>query len=307
MKREDCTILVCSCDAYEDTWFPFFKLLRKYWSNINCRIILNTETKEYSFDGLEIDCLKLYENNNVSYGKRIKDHLRSITTPFTLLMLDDFFIRRDVDEEELDRVIEYMKSDERAAVFNFQALQDDMNIKSKDYPKYNKRPICGSYKLNFQAGIWRTDYLLRSFKDKDNPWTWELFSNYKTFNGKYDFYVIESDDISPIYYGYDSKGMGIYRGKWVLSTVKELFEDNKIEIDYSIRGVYSINENNSKEVKSRMGTNGELLFLKYAGVIEYTKYIFFLIERKCRILFKKPYSNDYMEYLRKKERARRKG
>lgn len=36
--KEDITILVNSCDTYEDTWFPFFKLLKKIGHNVRMKL-----------------------------------------------------------------------------------------------------------------------------------------------------------------------------------------------------------------------------------------------------------------------------
>lgn len=71
MIRNDCTILLCSCDAYSDCWEPFFKLLKKFGDNCPYRIQLNTESAKYDYDGFEIQCLQKYTNGQVSYGERM--------------------------------------------------------------------------------------------------------------------------------------------------------------------------------------------------------------------------------------------
>ena len=47
-------LLVNSCDKYEDLWAPFFTLLKKYW-NPEYPIVLNTESKDFNFEGLNIN------------------------------------------------------------------------------------------------------------------------------------------------------------------------------------------------------------------------------------------------------------
>ena len=39
------TMLVNSCDAYEDLWQPFFTLLKRYFAPLDMRILLNTDRK----------------------------------------------------------------------------------------------------------------------------------------------------------------------------------------------------------------------------------------------------------------------
>ena len=45
------TLLVNSCDAYADLWQPFFTLLKRYFVPLPAEILLNTETKDFAFDG----------------------------------------------------------------------------------------------------------------------------------------------------------------------------------------------------------------------------------------------------------------
>ena len=50
----DVTILVNSCDKYEDAWEPFFKLFSIQWPECPYKIILNTESKNFSCDYLSV-------------------------------------------------------------------------------------------------------------------------------------------------------------------------------------------------------------------------------------------------------------
>ena len=51
------TLLVNSCDAYADLWQPFFTLLKRYFVPLPAEILLNTETKDFAFDGLNLRCV----------------------------------------------------------------------------------------------------------------------------------------------------------------------------------------------------------------------------------------------------------
>lgn len=41
----DCTMVVNSCDSYDDTWDLFFRLLSINWPNCDIPITINTESK----------------------------------------------------------------------------------------------------------------------------------------------------------------------------------------------------------------------------------------------------------------------
>lgn len=299
MIDKDCTVLVCSCDSYEDAWEPFFKLFDKYWPDCPLEILLNTESKKYSYKNLNIHCLQKFDNTNVPYGKRMIFHLKQIKTPFTLVLMDDFFIRSSVNVNKLEQVIKWMKNDPRAAVFSFQAIEDELNKPSDKYKGYNIRPICGEYKFNFQAAIWRTDYLLHSWKSHETPWEWETVANFRSFNTKYDFYVLQSDEDTPIDYGFRNSGMGIFRGKWVKDSVEQLFKENDINIDYSVRGFYEKEDKNIVRIK-KTRLNNVISRIKSYGLPLYFCICIWRIIRQIKKKLGMTVPKDYIDYKRKK-------
>ena len=56
---EQLTVFVNTSDNFEDCWDPFFKLFCLYWPNCPYKIVLNTEKKDYKFEGLNITCSKV--------------------------------------------------------------------------------------------------------------------------------------------------------------------------------------------------------------------------------------------------------
>ena len=233
MLEDKITILLCTCDSYKDLWYPFFKLLDEYWPNNRCKIILNTETDSYQYGNLNIVS---YSLGKAPYGQRMLNHLEKIDTPYTLLLLDDFFLRRPVNTDVLSNILEEMDKDH-----NIGALYCDKNDCTTNdslcdvfYQIKQRAP----YKLNMQAGLWRTQTLKKYWQPNDNPWIWEIFVNFTTFNSEDKFYALRDLNDAPIYYGYNPDGMGVFRGKWVVDDVKPLFDKHGISIDFSKRGEY---------------------------------------------------------------------
>ncbi len=294
---EKLTVLVCSCDAYEDLWYPFFKLFNKYWEKCPCRIILNTETKKYEYENLNIECFSFYEDNKVKYGERFLRHMEEIKTPYTLILLDDFFIREKVDENRLREIVSWMEADESIATFNFDAVKDEYNIKS-EYDGFVKRSKIAPYKLNMQAGVWRTDYLRKLWRKNDSPWTWEIYGNSRTFDDKYKFYCLQSLNDTPINYGYDENGMGVFRGQWC-GDIPPLFETEEISMDFSQRGFYSP----EKEQKSIQGNNiFEIVIKALSGFKNKYFIIWFLVafyKVVCMKLNKPLKYEDYTQFINK--------
>lgn len=153
MKETNCTILVCSCDDYMDCWPPFFHLLKKYWPDCPYDIVLNTESEVFTIDGLHVVCHQFYnKGENVPYGERLLRHLNAIDTPYIFILMDDFFLRKEVDTAKIQFCIHELERNSDIAVFSFDSVRDEMNIDDGQYSDFLLRPQCGEYKLNFQGG-----------------------------------------------------------------------------------------------------------------------------------------------------------
>lgn len=293
--KDKVTILVCTCDSYEDLWLPFFKLLDKYWKDNDLTIVLNTETKTYAYRNLNI--VSYPQTRKETYGERIIRNIQHIETKYTLLLLDDFFLRRNVDTIALSNYIEIMNSDDKVDVIYFtkQILGQVEEYSIEGLMKLKKYAM---YRLNMQAGLWRTDRLLELWKPIDNPWKWEIFANYMTFDSNEVFLEIDDEDKSPFFYGYNKDGMGVFRGKWVYEDVKPLFDENDIDIDYQARGIY-----NKEEKVNYFGNKLDLL--KYMIIRMPLKYIvsfvFFYARKNIHNAIKKnKITETHCEYLIRK-------
>ena len=288
------TLLVCSCDSYSDLWDPFFSLLSKHWDLRDFNIILNTESKIYERSDLKIST---FPTKTKKYGERLLWNLNAIKTKYTLLLLDDFFVRRDVDEKRLIDIIAYMdKNPEVAAVcFNENPYSYDDGM----IPGFSRLNKFAPYKLNMQGGIWNTAALKSLWKKNDDPWRWEIIANYCVLNDKFIFYAINDYEDSPIYYGYKTDGMGVYRGKWVIEDVDPVFKSHGISIDYSLRGIYKKDEETKRlplfktmtYAITRMPFNRFICFSFYE-----------LMRKIKKVLQKNKESRNYIEYLSERKK-----
>ncbi|MEG1061752.1 MAG: hypothetical protein RSD08_04850 [Oscillospiraceae bacterium] len=255
-----CTVLVCSCDAYEDTWYPFFKIFKAEWPNCPFKIILNTECKKYEYEGLDIRTLNLYQQgDSVSWGQRMIDHLNSIESEFVLVMLDDFFLCRPVDEEKIMTCINWLESDKRIASFSFYK-SSVKNIDDGKYPGFERRKHFGEYKLNCQAAVWRTETLKKYLRNHESPWLWEIAGNMRSYRTADKFYAIKPHVLSPI--DYNGPGFGVFRGKWTRSYVEDLFKKHDIDIDFSQRG-----ESTAESVAKMQNARQNPLVFKMKSII----------------------------------------
>lgn len=240
--KKDCTMIVCSCDSYSDTWEPLFKSIKKYWENFDMPIVLNTETKTYQMEGLKIKCLQLFKNKKVNWGERFIEHLKRIDTEFVFLMLDDYFLVEPVDTTVINNCLNWMRENSNIAVFSFHRVDDPNNTPSEKYTNFDRRPQNGMYRLNCQAAIWRRERLLKFLKKNESPWDFEIYGSIRSSKYKDEFYSIREGVKEPLNYNMVSHGTGICRGKWVKSIVEPLFKELDVKVDFSKRGFTDEND-----------------------------------------------------------------
>lgn len=257
--NDRCTLVVSSCDKYEDLWDPFFTILKAEWEGLEeIPIVLNTESKDYSYEGLNIRTMQLYETDaDVSWTKRLRNTLENINTDYVITLLDDFFMMGRVDTASILKHVEWMDANRRISVFSYMETFTK-NIRDGKYKSFERRPLVGTYKFNCQAALWRRSRLIKYLDHDETPWEWELYGNWRSYRHPFHLfysYIVGNEYVFPYIYnaaGVNFGGLGLFRGKWYLPYVKPLFEKHGIKMDFSIRGIITeeeIREINKNEIR----------------------------------------------------------
>lgn len=227
------TILVNSCDAYSDVLDLFFKAFQEFWPDNTFPIVVNTESSpllEYS----EI------EKKVKPWGERLIDILNKIETQYVIVLFDDFILEDKVDSKKINAVLNILHNDNDSSVFylNAACVSDHKDDPDNDY-RLLKDNV--DYRLNSVPSIWKKEDLIRFTKPIDNPWSWEVFGSYRTFNKSKNFYSASSQVKNIFNYNY-KKGGAIYRGKWVKEVVESKINKYGLNIDLQQRGIVDFNE-----------------------------------------------------------------
>lgn len=233
--KQDYTIIVNSCDSYEDLWSPFFTLFKKYWPSCDKRIILNTETKSFSFDGINVETFSLFKDNpNATWSERFLKHLELTDTDFILVLLDDFFFEKDVDVKRLSECFELMKSNKKIACFHFLPMLWE-DIESDICPQdFELRPKKCEYKVSVQAALWRKDILYKLIRKHESVWEFENFGSIRAHKLNDMFFTAKLHQ--PTVFTYDwIQGGAVHHGKWTCH-MKDLLAKENIKIDFEKRG-----------------------------------------------------------------------
>lgn len=97
------SILVNTCDSFEDCWEPFFRLWSLYWPDCPARVYLNTEYKTYSGPEKNVVSLRSCAGRTIPGRRRatwsecLKWALEAMETDTVLYMQEDYFLTAPVD------------------------------------------------------------------------------------------------------------------------------------------------------------------------------------------------------------------
>lgn len=223
---EKLTMLVNSCDAYQDVWPLFFSALDQHWGDRPFDVVLNCEST--------LDKLGINNSGSLPWGGRLLKLLNFLNSEYVILVFDDFLLEAPVDVEKIGSIVTFLDQRPDASVYYLNAVclnthQDD------EYSEFRVLRDLVDYRLNSAPAIWRRKDLIAYTSALDTPWVWEFFGSYRTFLNKKEFYSPSSVKNNIFKYSYQTGG-AIYRGKWVRNVVVPLCDKYDLNVDFSIRG-----------------------------------------------------------------------
>lgn len=235
--KYDCTLLVSSCDAYEDILDIFFELLHKYWPSLNYQIILSTETLNYCNKYFNI--INIHPQNiNCAWTTRISECLKQIKSKYVILILDDFFLYDYVNVEKLGNCLNWMENESKITSFIFYPIYGATEpCNYEGFRKIKKETIYNT--IAAILGLWRKNELLKYMEGhQESIWEWEKNATEINKNKykKDEIYITKNieDNIFP----YDFAKYGLFSGQWLKPT-KKMFDNLKIKVNYNKRGFYN--------------------------------------------------------------------
>lgn len=239
MKNNDVTILVNSCDLYEDTWYPFFKLLHMQWPDCPYRMVLNTETKKYDCPFLNVETVN--SGTELSWTARLRYALNQIDSEFVLFFLEDFFLLEPVRTEAFAKALDIIKQNKDVGLVHFTPTEKEMPEAKNNLDKcFYELPVRKrTLRTRVAVSLFRKDYFLKLLYVDENPWQYERESHIRSMVAGYK--IIRQDySLYPPAFTYcldHDIGIGVTSRKW-LKNNKAFFESKGIlDVNYDRLGI----------------------------------------------------------------------
>ena len=207
------SILVSSCDKYQEAWFPFFSFFSKYWPTCHYPKYLLTETM--SFSG---DMVTTINSDKKAWSSRLLDALCRIDSEYILFFLDDFFLMKPVKTEVLDQYVGYMERDKDISVIYLKSIANQ-HRQSEKYSGLIEMEKGKKYYVNFQAALWRRTAFIDALLPNLSPW--DIEENAKWERGEGNCLCVSggsyfdcTNDIIPYLWAQET-GFGICKSMWL--------------------------------------------------------------------------------------------
>ena len=170
---DDLAVLIIGYDGYKDVWDCHFKLLNQFWGN-RPKTYLADSLLSPMYEGVEV----INAGQNSEWSKKVQVALDKITTPYVLLLLEDFFITDYVDNEVLQSIMNLIEGEKIKFYQVCVQLLKQTWEKGKSYKGNKKIKIVSrdkKYGLNLQAAIWEKEFLRQTVGSGNyNAWEFEV-------------------------------------------------------------------------------------------------------------------------------------
>ncbi len=251
-------VVMCSCDAYEDLWYPFFECFDRFWGDIPYNVYLNTEKKQYDDSGnsFKVTTLNLEKSprGGVPWGKRFLKVLDRIEEEYVFLVLDDFFLCDKVDNAYLEQIMDIMDADKSIASFQLSGTR----IRNRQPESYQVKEELtydlihkNGWRTHFIPTVWRKSVLKKWLRPWESIWGFEAYGSRRA--RKWDYpekvYIVSH----PVIYDYlwIKDCSAVVNGKWINEPeLTNFFEENNIKVDYSKRGQMTVAEYKAVDMKT---------------------------------------------------------
>lgn len=229
------SVLITSCDSFEDAWVPFFKLYCQYWNDGQIQTYLITEKKKFLYPGVDIKCTQVNKESTqkFTWAESLLISLDQVSTEIVLLYMDDFFITQPVNITMIDEAANSLLNNKKLDAVYLSASGPLHCSRLSDNNLYCIVDQFSSYKVSMQACLWKKSVLKSLVKANENAWMFELFGTKRSHMRKLNFLRVKHAKDNPISY----INTGITKGKWN-KTVVPLFKQNGINLEFSERGFF---------------------------------------------------------------------
>ena len=227
-SKLNCSLLVSSCDSYEDLWEPFLNTFKKNWPDCDIEKYFITENKKF----IKNDFTTIKCGLKKNWTDRLYYSLSSIEDDYVILMLEDFFLRSKINNEDIHYFIKYIQKYDLSMIRLIKRPQGTcLNTKHPKLTQIHKDDL---FRVSTQATIWNKKILKNLLKKNENIWEFELNGSVRS-KSLMNFFCVKNNVMTYRHHV-------VERGKWFPWYAFYYSFVNKVGIDLKTRSVMGLFE-----------------------------------------------------------------
>lgn len=207
-------LLISSPSSYRDAFNISSDLFTKYWKDCPYKKIYATDFLEVELDGSDYDIIVTNEKDD--WMTRMNFVLDKIQTEYVILLTDDLFIKKKINNQEISKLMNYIYENK----ILYTRLFKNNNFKKKQNKiesSYFKLKYNQSYARSLLGGIWNKEFLMSTLRSNtENAWSLEEEWN-KEGLARNNEYISQH-----LYFHNDYFFHAIYKGMWFRSVKRFL-------------------------------------------------------------------------------------
>lgn len=189
--NKDLSLLIQTCDHYEKFWAGMFYTLDFYWDYGTFPVYFANEEKgieEMIFDckgreyrpSKKINQILTGKTGREGFSDRFIKAVEKVPTKWILYIQEDMWLRRGIDTETLNLLINFAEREEVDSIKIHSKLfyYDSYRLEKTDHFVKGRRLLRYSdgenFLLSHNATIWRKDYILKHQRKGEDAWTNEV-------------------------------------------------------------------------------------------------------------------------------------
>ena len=196
-------------------------MFKVYWPDYDGKIYLNTETKEYSHQGLNIISIK----NNLSgqnWSNCLRYAVNSIKEDSFIYMQEDYFLRSAVNTNLVEDMFFLFKEKKYDCLHLTDQCTSGPFLDKPSDKRIWKIANEAEYRVSTQAAFWKKSTMLEIIRPWESGWDFEKYASKRSINHNFmcvnqEIYKKNNQEIIPYIF------TGIIKGKWK-KEVSALFE-----------------------------------------------------------------------------------
>lgn len=241
-SSHNCAVLVLSCDKYSDIWPPFFNFFDRYWPNCPYPVYLGTNNTPFQHPKVKT----IFSHRNTTWSDELEVILHQITEKYIIIILEDYFISKAVNNNEINELIFAMKETNAAYIklAAFPKKYDNLwpHTKLEKFPNLASIHKGSKYRVCLQAALWDKYLLQELLNTSENPWQFEIEASKRSNTLSNDFLCVIANPVEnkvhgPITYYCTA----LSAGKWMQGAINLCKKEN-IPVDLSVRSIENFAE-----------------------------------------------------------------